>query len=137
MFKKVATVEQGEQTITIDFDTMLWHNRLGHMSEKSMKVLPGLKCVNMDFCESCVYGKQKRVSFMKIGKEKKSERLELVHTDVWGPAQVSSLGGSHYYVHLLMMQLEKYGFISLDLNLMYFKLLRNGNAWLKMRLVGN
>jgi len=21
-----------------------------------------------------------------------------VHTDVWGPAQVSSLGGSHYYV---------------------------------------
>jgi hypothetical protein len=24
--------------------------------------------------------------------------LELVHTDVWGPAQVSSLGGSRYYV---------------------------------------
>jgi hypothetical protein len=21
-----------------------------------------------------------------------------MHTDVWGPAQVSSLGGSHYYV---------------------------------------
>jgi hypothetical protein len=31
-------------------------------------------------------------------KEKKSERLELVHTDVWGPTQVSSLGGSRYYV---------------------------------------
>ena len=42
----------------IDFDTTLWH-----MSEKGMKVLhskkvlPGLKCVNMNFCESCVYGK--------------------------------------------------------------------------------
>ena len=74
------------------------------MSEKGMKVLhskkvlPGLKCVNMDFYESCVYGKQKRVSFVKTGKEKKSERLELVHIDVWGQAQVSSLGGSHYYV---------------------------------------
>ena len=25
-------------------------------------------------------------------------KLELVHIDVWGPAQVSSLGFSHYYV---------------------------------------
>ena len=35
---------------------------------------------------------------MKNGKENKSERLELVHTYVWGPALVSSLGGSHYYI---------------------------------------
>ena len=35
---------------------------------------------------------------MKTEKEYKSEKLELVHTDVWGPAQVSSFGGSHYYV---------------------------------------
>ena len=40
-------------------------------------------------------------------------------------------------LHLLMTQLEKYGYISLDINLMYFKLLRTGNAWLKMRLVRN
>ena len=76
----------------------------GQMSEKfikllhSNKVLLGLKCVNMDFYENCVYGKKKRVSFVKIGKENKSEKLEIVHIDVWGLAQVSSLGGSHYYV---------------------------------------
>ena len=34
----VAAVEQGEQIATIDFDTTLWHNRLGHMSEKGMKL---------------------------------------------------------------------------------------------------
>ena len=74
------------------------------MSEKGMKVLhskkflPGLKCVNMDFYKNCVYGKQKRVSFVKTGKENKREKLDLVHTDAWGPAQVSSLGGVHYYV---------------------------------------
>ena len=74
------------------------------MSEKGMKllhskkVLLGLKCFSMDFCESCVYGKQKRVSFVKSGKEKKDEKLELVHIDVWGLAQLSSLGGYHYYV---------------------------------------
>ena len=45
-----------------------------------------------------VYEKQKRVSIVKPVKENKSEKLELVHTDVWGPAQVSSIGGSHYYV---------------------------------------
>ena len=85
-------------------DTALWHHRLGHMSEKGMwilhsrKFLPGLKHVDLKFCENCVYGKQKRVKFLRVGKEKKSEKLELVHTDVWGPSQVSSLGVSRYYV---------------------------------------
>ena len=40
----------------------------------------------------------KRESDFRVGKEKKNERLELVHTYVWGPAQVSSVGGSRYYV---------------------------------------
>jgi hypothetical protein len=85
-------------------DTTLWHHRLGHMSEKGMQILhkrnffPDLKQIDLDFCEHCVYGKQKRVRFLRVEKEKKSERLELVHTDVWGPTQVSSLGGSRYYV---------------------------------------
>jgi hypothetical protein len=61
-------------------------------------LLPDLKQIDLDLCEHCVYGKQKRVIFLRVGKEKKSERLEIVHTDVWVPAQVSSLGGSHYYV---------------------------------------
>ena len=38
------------------------------------------------------------MSFVKTGKENKKEKLELVHIDVWGPTQVSSLGGSHYYI---------------------------------------
>ena len=39
------------------------------------------------------------MSFVKTGKEKKKEeKLKLVHIDVWGLAQVSSLGGSYYYV---------------------------------------
>jgi hypothetical protein len=85
-------------------DTTLWHHRLGHMSEKGMQILhkinllPDLKQIDLDFCEHCVYGKHKRVIFLRVKKEKKSERLELVHTDVWGLTHISSLGGSHYYV---------------------------------------
>ena len=104
MFRNNLVVEQGEQTIAIDCDTMLQHNRLGHTSDKAMKlfyskkVVIGLKFLNIYLCESCVYGKQKRVSFVKTGKEKKIEKLELVDIYVWGLDQVSSLGGSNYYV---------------------------------------
>jgi hypothetical protein len=82
----------------------VWHQRLGHMSEKGMKVmvskgkLDGLSCVDLSLCEGCVFGKQKVVSFSKKGRTPKAEKLELVHTDVWGPSQVSSLNGSNYYV---------------------------------------
>ena len=82
----------------------LWHNKLGHRSAKEMKMLvakealEGLKFVDMDLRESCVMGKQKRVSFIKTPTEQKKVRLEMVHTDVWGPSPVSSLGGSRFYV---------------------------------------
>ena len=85
-------------------DTSLWHSRLGHMSEKGMKMLlskgklPELKSIDFDMCESCILGKQKNVSFLKIGKTPKAEKLELVHTDLWGPSPVASLGGSRYYI---------------------------------------
>ena len=44
-------------------NSSLWHNRLGHMSVKEMKMLiakkalKGLKSVDMGLCESCVMGK--------------------------------------------------------------------------------
>ena len=85
-------------------NSSLWHNRLGHMSVKRMKMLTakgaleGLKSVDMGLCKSCVMGKQKRLSFTKTAREPKKMRLEMVHTDVWGPSPVSSLGGSRYYV---------------------------------------
>ena len=59
--------------------------------------------------------------------------LELVHTDVWGPSQVQTLGGSRYYLLLLMMQLEKLGFIVLDRNMMCLLLLISANIWFGMR----
>uniref|UniRef100_A0A2N9HGE9 Integrase catalytic domain-containing protein n=1 Tax=Fagus sylvatica TaxID=28930 RepID=A0A2N9HGE9_FAGSY len=79
-------------------------NWLGHMSEKGMKVLLSkgklleLKSVEFDMCESCILGKQKKVSFLKGGRTPKSKKLELVHTDLWGPSPIASLGGSWYYV---------------------------------------
>ena len=87
----------------IDLST-LWHQRLGHMSEKGMKLLafkgkiPEIKNVEVGFYEPCVLGKQKRVTFTKTGRTPKAEKLELVHTYVYGPTTVTSLGGFRYYV---------------------------------------
>ena len=69
-------------------NTSLWHHKLGHMSEKGMKMLlskgklPKLKSIDFDMCESCILGKQKNVSFLKTGRTPKVEKLELVHTDL-------------------------------------------------------
>ena len=74
------------------------------MSEKGMKILHSrkllldLKQVSLELCENCVYGKHKRFIFLRVGKQKKSEKLEIVHTDVWGLAHVQSLFVSRYYV---------------------------------------
>ena len=52
-------------------DTMLWHQRLGHIGEKGLQSLQsegmveGMSNCNsdFDFCEHCLYGKQNRVKF--------------------------------------------------------------------------
>jgi hypothetical protein len=77
------------------------------MSEKGMQILHkinvllDLRHIDLDFYGNRVYGKHKRVVFLRVRKEKKSERLELVHKNVWGPSHVSSLGVSRYYVTLI------------------------------------
>ena len=78
--KKVGTLyltSHGSDTLAVvdsKESSNLWHYRLGHMSEKGMKVmqsngkLPGLESVDIDMCEDCIFGKQKRVSFQKGGR---------------------------------------------------------------------
>ena len=52
----------------------LWYQRLGHMSEKGMKLLaskgkiPEMKNVEVGLCDPCVLEKQKRVTFTKTGR---------------------------------------------------------------------
>ncbi|GAA0173869.1 hypothetical protein LIER_41612 [Lithospermum erythrorhizon] len=49
-------------------------------------------------CEACVKGKQHRQNF-PIGKLWKARRpLEIVHTDIAGPFDITSFGGNRYYI---------------------------------------
>ena len=38
--------------------------------------LPELKFIDFDMCESCILGKQKKVSFLKTSRTPKAEKLE-------------------------------------------------------------
>ena len=47
-----------------------------------------------------VKGKMTRTPFPKES-NRKSEMLRLIHTDVWGPCRVTSLGGAEYYIEFI------------------------------------
>jgi len=56
--------------------------------------------LDFGFCENCVYGKQNWRSFPSGGKRAK-KILELVHSDMFGPVKVPSLGKFVYYVSFI------------------------------------
>ncbi|KAL5865755.1 hypothetical protein ACOSQ3_003269 [Xanthoceras sorbifolium] len=95
-----AAVSEEEKDSEI---TKLWHMRLGHAGEKALQILvkqgllKGARTGKLDFCEHCVLGKQKRVSFGTALHNTKGI-LDYVHTDVWGPTRTPSMSGKHYYV---------------------------------------
>jgi hypothetical protein len=49
-------------------------------------------------CEACIYGESHRVPFEESKENRANGILAVVHSDVCGPMQVASLGGSRYFV---------------------------------------
>jgi len=49
-------------------------------------------------CEACVKGKQARVPFKKSGIKRSQSILGLVHSNVCGPVNVPSVGGTCYFL---------------------------------------
>ncbi|GJX43365.1 retrotransposon protein, putative, ty1-copia subclass [Tanacetum coccineum] len=86
--------------------TQVWHKRLGHISEAGLHVLEkqglfGKKSLGkLDFCENCVLGKSHRVSF-GVGRHNTQGVIDYVHSDLWGPSQVESLGGKAYFLSIV------------------------------------
>jgi hypothetical protein len=79
-----------------------------HIGEKGLRAMHNKVMVEdypacnleIDFCEHCIYGKESWVRFSsRVTRE--NEILELVHSDVFGPISVPSLGGSLYYVSFI------------------------------------
>ena len=79
----------------------IWHKRLGHLNYKDLKkFLTELKisfnkskviCV----CETCIEGKFTQIPFPKCS-SRKTDILEIVHSDLFGPTRTESIGGARY-----------------------------------------
>ena len=76
----------------------LWHSRLGHASSSWVQQLASrglLGSVSKDDfdCTLCQLGKQPALSFNN-SESISNSIFELIHSDVWGPSPVASIGGS-------------------------------------------
>src|SRR6202012_1579602 len=89
-------------------DILTLHRRLGHISADAIRTLirsnavSGLHLVD-DFppftCDSCEHAKATRKTIRKEREAPLADSFGAeVHSDVWGPSPVLSLGGRKYYV---------------------------------------
>ena len=85
----------------------MWHWRFGHLNKNDVdQLVKSCMVEGMIFadslqqkdsiCEGCVLGKMAKIPFPKKSMNRASIPLELVHTDLCGPMQVPSHGGSKY-----------------------------------------
>ncbi|KAL9443488.1 hypothetical protein AB3S75_016782 [Citrus x aurantiifolia] len=85
--------------------TSVLHQRLGHPSSKILnhviKACSSFKLDNktktFDFCDACQIGKMHKLHF-PASVIKTKFPLDILHTDLWGPAPVVSSQGYRYYV---------------------------------------
>ena len=82
----------------------IWHQRLGHRSEKSLKFLNSQGVIYISvwhkvpsICTSCQMGKSCKLPFF-LNNKIATVLLMKVHCDLWGPAPMSSSLWIKYYV---------------------------------------
>ena len=87
--------------------TALWHSRLGHMSINNMKILAGKGLISssevkeLKFCEHCIMGKLKKLSF-NLGRHDTKDILSYLHVDLWGsPNTTPSLSRKQYFLSII------------------------------------
>ncbi|KAL0297830.1 UNVERIFIED_CONTAM: hypothetical protein Scaly_3082400 [Sesamum calycinum] len=86
-------------------NVVIWHTRLGHISQDRMKGLVDSKSLEIDnldnlpACESCSKGKMTRKAF--VGQSRLANGLlDLIHTDVCGQLNTQARGRFSYFIIL-------------------------------------
>ena len=86
----------------------IWHQRLAHIDHNAIRKMSKNRTVNgLELrneqepptpCTHCITGKGHRTPFPKQSNTKTSKLLELIHSDVKGPIETKSHGGSRYFI---------------------------------------
>ncbi|GKB66278.1 pol polyprotein [Tanacetum coccineum] len=80
----------------------VWHGRLGHVNYNSIRRLTKSNCIptfHIDLnhkCQTCVEAKMTRSSFHSV--ERKTDPLDLIHTDVCEFKSVPTRGDNKYFI---------------------------------------
>jgi transposase InsO family protein len=124
-----------------------FHRLMGHAYGPALRkmvekgVIEGITLGDGDFsfCQTCVQGAQKRKPFPSERSSPQSKHYgDRVHSDVWGPAPVASLGGSHYFVTFIDDCTDEVMVIALKKKAGTFSAYRTYESWVKrQRAVGH
>lgn len=91
-------------SFTFNNQTMLWHNRLGHISVAKLKDLSlvSSKCtdLNLESCVVCSKAKQRKLPF-PVSKSMSKASFDLIHVDVWGPYKHMTHDGFKYFITIV------------------------------------
>jgi hypothetical protein len=83
-------------------DIDLWHKQIGHVNNQRLQDLQTRQVVlglpkfsgrKAQICEACQLGKQHQLPFPNE-RNRSRNKVDLIHSDVWGPAQNVCLSGS-------------------------------------------
>ena len=89
-------------SVKLDADYSLWHQRLGHTSYSTLQHLA--MCKNKPLPSSifhvCPIAKQSRLPFSNSHIHT-SNCFELLHVDVWGPYRVPSITGARFFLTMV------------------------------------
>ena len=108
MLYTVNTVETARISTANGETTEIWHQRLGHLNHnyidqmKRKDMVTGMNCNSNHNsekeCDGCTLGKMSRNPFPKKSKGRANRPYQIIHSDVCGPMQVPSKGGSRHMV---------------------------------------
>ena len=84
----------------------MWNFRFGHLNFGGPKLLhiknmvKGLPFIDRTkrVCEGCIFGKQHKETFLVKKSYKARTPLEIMHSDICGPMQTTSIGGWKYFL---------------------------------------
>ena len=105
---------------------LLWHKRLGHPNPQVLRLLrrfdkqfqfPLTKaCLDAHkACEACNRAKAQHLSYSTNTLPRATRPMELIHSDIWGPFPIPSIGGSRYFVSFID-DFTRYTFVYLMVN---------------------
>ena len=102
--------------LTNENSASLWHKRIGHISKRRIErlmsdgILDPLDFMGFDTCVNCIKGNQTNVR--RLGANRASDVLELIHMNICGPFPTASWNGQTYFI-MFIDDFSRYGYLYL------------------------